>query len=194
MCWFLCCNSPHCLFFLTYNSFTYNSIIIFFNCVSKTPSAILSVNNIHCFCVCISYFLLVHFFTFWIIEHHLILYQEIILSIHRFQCQNEKTEEWELLCEFQALADHFLMWEWMVFDNSNLSDNSILSLHIIMTIQLTRVHECDSTLQFWHFENILLNKVCVLSCFWLLIINDKNGNSYFSLKWKLLNNLMQYLP
>ena len=32
------------------------------------------------------------------------------------------------LCEFQALTDNFLMWEWIVFDNSSLSDNSILTL------------------------------------------------------------------
>ena len=30
-------------------------------------------------------------------------------------------------CEFQALSDQFLMWEMMVSDNSNLSDNSIPS-------------------------------------------------------------------
>ena len=32
------------------------------------------------------------------------------------------------LCEFQALTDHFMMWKRMVFDNSNLCDNSILTL------------------------------------------------------------------
>ena len=31
--------------------------------------------------------------------------------------------------EFQASTDHFLIWEWMVSNNSNLSDNSILTLH-----------------------------------------------------------------
>ena len=32
------------------------------------------------------------------------------------------------LCEFQAWTYHVLMWKWMVSDNSNLSDNSILTL------------------------------------------------------------------
>ena len=35
------------------------------------------------------------------------------------------------LCEFQALTDYFLMCEWMVSDNYNVSDNSILTPRIL---------------------------------------------------------------
>ena len=34
------------------------------------------------------------------------------------------------LCGFQALTDPFLMWKWMVSDNLNLSDNSIITYPI----------------------------------------------------------------
>ena len=46
---------------------------------------------------------------------------------------------WEIhhLYEFQALTDNFFMWEWMLSDSSNLSDNSILTLYTVYTVDIS---------------------------------------------------------